>query len=392
MSELPIINTLIGPNKKPNLLASKIPAYNSIPMTLSKSLPMISKNFTTSIQPTVDVDKSSSTDVDKSPSTDVDKSPNSFGDCVLTQTTTDSMLDDNGSFNKNTSLKLDIDNNSDDSIPDNRCLNYKKIKLIGQGSGGSVYLAKYKDIDVAVKEIFIDKCDGHYEYRLNKVAQELMSHKKLSHEHVIEYIDSEIYNGIISIITCYQKHGSLYNYIKQNGQLSEHLAQSITLQLLTGLSYIHSRNIIHRDIKTSNILIAKDSIVKIADFGVSVNSEKLCINSKYFNGSLYWMAPELFIGENYDNRVDTWSLGCTIIEMITGKVPFIDEYPHIYSVYFSKIKQFTIPKTFQTVNSETIKLSEPLWIFLNDIMIIDWNQRPTCTYIMDNIDIFTWLL
>jgi serine/threonine protein kinase len=263
-------------------------------------------------------------------------------------------------------------------------------------------LATYQDETVAVKEIFHDSADPLYSYQMKKVEEELRAHQQLSHPKIVTFIDAEICQGKVSIITKYQRKGSVHAFIKKNGPLSEKLACLVAREVLEGLVHIHTQKIIHRDIKASNLLIGDDNSIKITDFGVSVQrpqSSTDCVNSHYHNGSLQWMAPELFFEENYNQQVDTWSLGCTIIEVITGKAPFVEVYPDIYSFYlqcdnYDEVK-FVIPKTYQVKwkkKRRTITLSEDLHEFLKAIMVVDWQKRPTCREIFENMERYPWLL
>ena len=154
---------------------------------------------------------------------------------------------------------------------------------------------------------------------------------------------------------------------------------------------MHSQGVIHRDIKSANLLLKNESDIVITDFGVSVhniNCTSIC-NSKQLNGTLNWMAPELLLGEKYDCRVDTWSMGCTILEMLTGNVPFPDLY---YLDARSDLELiFYIDKVQIISKTKYITISDDMWNFLKQIMVIDWKKRPTCQEIYDNIHLYPWL-
>ena len=115
--------------------------------------------------------------------------------------------------------------------------------------------------------------------------------------------------------------GSLGATVKNSGPLDEYLVSQLVKQILEGLKYIHSKNVIHRDIKGGNILIVKSGVVKIADFGLAI----LCDNKKIHSlvGSPYWMSPEVIQEEEIiTSACDIWSLGATIIELLTTKPPY----------------------------------------------------------------------
>jgi len=300
------------------------------------------------------------------------------------------------SMRRGISFKLKTESPEESNVEPKTKLEYQKIKKLGEGSGGAVYLAIFRGMEVAVKEIYLCKRDGLYEYRMGKVMEELRAHQRLDHPNVVKFIEGEIQPDKIAIITAYQERGSLLQYIKTTGPTCERLALYVTLQLLEALSYVHSKGIIHRDIKAANILITRDDTVQMADFGVSVHqihSAKTCVNSRFFNGSLHWMAPELFLEDAYDCRVDTWALGCTIVEMLTGKVPFVDQYPDIYSFYmgFGKPLEFEIPSSVRSCEGRMIKFSDPLHAFLKRILVPDWKERPSCQEILYHINEYEWL-
>ena len=119
--------------------------------------------------------------------------------------------------------------------------------------------------------------------------------------------------------------------LKKYGTFKETLIRIYTKQILEGLEYLHSHNVIHRDIKGGNVLVDSNGICKLADFGSAKKIYNSSINEQYKSiiGTPYWMAPEVIkqTGHgrygNYKNRkADIWSLGCTIIEMATGKPPW----------------------------------------------------------------------
>ena len=125
----------------------------------------------------------------------------------------------------------------------------------------------------------------------------------------------------------YVENGSLDALIKKFGKFPEPLVATYVQQVLLGLDYLHSQGVIHRDIKGGNILTTKDGIVKLADFGVATNlteSEK----SNSVVGTPYWMAPEVIeISGQITSACDIWSLGCTVIELLTTNPPYSNLNP-----------------------------------------------------------------
>jgi serine/threonine protein kinase len=132
----------------------------------------------------------------------------------------------------------------------------------------------------------------------------------------------------------YMQEGLVARYVVQVRQLIGCLLllvglRVIGLQILWGLQYLHEQGVIHRDIKAANILTTKDGQVKLADFGVAKLSRSFGDENAEADvaGSPYWMAPELISSETASSSADIWSLGCTIIELLTGKPPYFDMQP-----------------------------------------------------------------
>jgi len=150
------------------------------------------------------------------------------------------------------------------------------------------------------------------------------------HPNIIGYFDSFllINEKEVWLVMEYMEYTSLtfiLNLYDQSIHMDEsHMAYCIRETLL-GLQYLHNCQIIHRDVKSDNILISTHGAIKITDFGFSVRSKDGFINDSV--GSPYWMAPELILRANYDYRVDIWSLGIVLIEMVEGEPPYFDLEP-----------------------------------------------------------------
>lgn len=114
------------------------------------------------------------------------------------------------------------------------------------------------------------------------------------------------------------------NIIDKYGVFDEKVIKFYLEQIIDGIEYLHSNNIVHRDIKCSNILVDKTGTVKISDFGsaskVKTMGESICLKS--LKGTLPWMAPEVICQQIYGKKADIWSLGCSVIEMLTGQSPW----------------------------------------------------------------------
>lgn len=121
----------------------------------------------------------------------------------------------------------------------------------------------------------------------------------------------------------YCNAGSVIDLIKITGRkLNEFEIASIAQAVLRGLEYLHSRKLIHRDIKAGNILLDIDGHAKIADFGVSAQINHTYDNSKTFIGTPWWMSPDVLTHSDYNSKTDIWSLGITVIEIAEGEPPY----------------------------------------------------------------------
>ena len=148
--------------------------------------------------------------------------------------------------------------------------------------------------------------------------------KTLKHERIVNYYGTLHNRDVISIFMEYMENGSIHDLISRNGALPEKEANRYCRQILEGLVYLHNKNIIHRDIKGANILLDRYMNCKLADFGGSKELQTIRSTSgcKSIHGTVYWMSPEVIRGENYGWKTDIWSLGCTVLEMLTTKPPW----------------------------------------------------------------------
>eukprot|EP00736_Rhodelphis_marinus_P011032 Rmarinus@m.12533 len=130
--------------------------------------------------------------------------------------------------------------------------------------------------------------------------------------------------------------GSLAALVQKFGRFSESIIRRYTRQILDGLNYLHQHGIIHRDIKGGNILVDSNGIVKVADFGAAKQIQNVLTVTEGFKsltGTPYWMAPEVIRQTGHGRQADIWSLGCTVIEMATGKPPWSQFSTHVSAMF-----------------------------------------------------------
>ncbi len=168
----------------------------------------------------------------------------------------------------------------------------------------------------------IDKSYMKDDFSRKKVFQEVYILKKIRHANVIRLL--EVFEGPkhLFIVMEYASGGDLLKYVKKKGRLSESEARGIFRQIVFGLGHIHSRGVLHRDIKLDNILLDADGSVKICDFGVSkiiVKGDKI----KEQCGTPAYIAPEVISNEGYEGfYIDHWSLGVLLYAMLCATIPF----------------------------------------------------------------------
>ncbi|CEG42848.1 ste ste11 cdc15 protein kinase [Plasmopara halstedii] len=196
---------------------------------------------------------------------------------------------------------------------------------IGRGGFGVVYgaLDLRNGRSVAIKQVSLRDIDKD---ELLSIESEISLLRKLKHENIVKYHDTIKTQGYLYIVLEYMENGSLAQFMKKFGSLSETLVAMYITQVLRGLAYLHEQGVLHRDVKGANILTTKDGLVKLADFGVAIKlSETQKANSVV--GSPYWMAPEVIEMAGWSSASDIWSVGCTIIELLTTKPPYFDLSP-----------------------------------------------------------------
>jgi serine/threonine protein kinase len=136
-------------------------------------------------------------------------------------------------------------------------------------------------------------------------------------------IDFDQENRDLLIFLEYVAGGSISTLLRKFGAFSETLVRKYTFDILLGLHYLHSHGIVHHDVKGGNILVDIRGQCKLTDFGASSRIADLMSEEHVqIRGTPYWMAPEVVRQENQGRKVDIWSVGCTVIEMVTGKPPY----------------------------------------------------------------------
>ncbi|VVA96879.1 unnamed protein product [Arabis nemorensis] len=238
---------------------------------------------------------------------------------------------------------------------------------IGKGAYGRVYIGL--DLEngdfVAIKQVSLENI---VQEDLNTIMQEIDLLKNLNHKNIVKYLGSLKTKTHLHIILEYVENGSLANIIKPNkfGPFPESLVTVYIAQVLEGLVYLHEQGVIHRDIKGANILTTKEGLVKLADFGVATKLNEADANTHSVVGTPYWMAPEVIEMSGVCAASDIWSVGCTVIELLTCVPPYYDLQP--------------MPALFRIVQDDSPpipdSLSPDITDFLRQCFKKDSRQRP----------------
>jgi serine/threonine protein kinase len=204
--------------------------------------------------------------------------------------------------------------------------NYVIHSMIGKGSFGSVYKVTniHNSKMYALKKIKTD-CILHYEK--TSIINELRLLSAHKCPFIIKFKTCFYENGHIYLVTEYASKGDLGMLIKKNifykTHFKEHIIWNYFLQTSVALCYLHSLKVIHRDIKPANIFVDADDNIKLGDFGIIKMMKSFMMYGQTQIGTPLYMCPEMYKRERYDTKVDSWSLGCILFELMTLKPPFM---------------------------------------------------------------------
>ena len=201
---------------------------------------------------------------------------------------------------------------------------YEIIKRIGGGGMSEVYKAKCHKLNRYVAIKVLKEEFGKDDNFVKKFNIEAQAAAGLSHPNIVNIYDVVNENNMHFIVMELIEGITLKDYIASKGMLDIKEAINIALQVAKGLECAHERNIVHRDVKPQNIIISVDGTVKVADFGIAKATTEETINA-FALGSVHYISPEQAKGAYTDIRSDIYSLGVSLYEMISGRVPFNGE-------------------------------------------------------------------
>ncbi|XP_060173520.1 serine/threonine-protein kinase STY46-like isoform X2 [Lycium barbarum] len=200
---------------------------------------------------------------------------------------------------------------------DNALLKYDY--KIATGSTGDLYKGSFHSQEVAIKVLKSERLNEDVQ---KDFAQEIYILRKVRHKNVVQFIGACTEHPHLCIITEFMSGGSLYDFLhKKKGFFGFPALLKVAIDLSKGMSYLHQNSIIHRDLKTANLLMDENQVVKVADFGVArVQVQSGVMTAE--TGTYRWMAPEVIGHRPYDRKADVFSFGIVLWELLTGKLPY----------------------------------------------------------------------
>ncbi|KAJ0440190.1 putative dual-specificity kinase TKL-Pl-4 family [Helianthus annuus] len=244
---------------------------------------------------------------------------------------------------------------------------------VASGTFGDLYKGTYCSQEVAIKVLKPERIDADM---LREFSQEVFIMRKIRHKNVVQFIGACTEPTKLCIVTEFMAQGSIYNFLhKQNGSFKLPLLLKIAIDISKGMSYLHQNNIIHRDLKTANLLMDEHDVVKVADFGVArVQTESGVMTAE--TGTYRWMAPEVIEHKPYDHKADVFSFAIVLWELLTGEVPY--SYLTPLQAAVGVVQQGLRPTIPKQTHPKLAELLECCWRH-------DPTLRPNFTEILDKL-------
>ncbi|KAI5970824.1 STE20 [Candida margitis] len=243
---------------------------------------------------------------------------------------------------------------------------YVDLIKIGQGASGGVYIAH--EVEKGNRTVAIKQMNLEQQPKKELIINEILVMKGSKHPNIVNYIDSYLVKGDLWVIMEYMEGGSLTEIVTHS-VMTEGQIGAVCRETLKGLKFLHSKGVIHRDIKSDNILLDINGNIKMTDFGFCAQINELNLKRTTMVGTPYWMAPEVVSRKEYGSKVDIWSLGIMVIEMIEGEPPYLNETPlrALYLIATNGTPSLKEPEA----------LSYDIRRFLSWCLQVDFNKRAT---------------
>jgi eukaryotic-like serine/threonine-protein kinase len=199
------------------------------------------------------------------------------------------------------------------------------MELIGSGTVGAVYRAESPDLDQAVAVKLLHPTVSHDQNIVDRFQREIMIMERLDHPHIVRHFGGGMIDGHFFYAMQLLTHGTLKERLRQHGPMSWQEGALFAAQIASALQHAHNHGIIHRDLKPSNLFFDGDGQIVLGDFGIARDMHDPDISDDGITvGTYAYMSPEQICADNtISGKTDLYSLGCVLVEMLTGQPPFV---------------------------------------------------------------------
>eukprot|EP00347_Sterkiella_histriomuscorum_P022722 403337408 len=254
---------------------------------------------------------------------------------------------------------------------DNPALFYDIVKQIGSGGYGKIYMVQKKEDQTLYALKFIQQTNQNSQ-QLNSIKNEIALMSVCDNNNIVRYHDGYFFKQKFWLFIEYMDAGCLTDILEAGFYqiFTETVIQYLVYETLQAIKYLHSRHIIHRDIKSDNILLGSSGDIKLGDFGYAAQLTRERRRRESKVGTVCWMAPEIIRGaEMYTEKVDIWSLGIMMLEFVYGEPPYLNQ-PQTQVCYMIL--------TMNPPEIDPIKWSPNMRDFVKICLTKDPRERPSC--------------